>query len=77
MISNLLFINSHGLFVWISFAITLVACVIFYLRTRKTLKKYESEFAMELTKLSNDEKKAVLEKSKIAKQIFISQNETI
>ena len=32
---------------------------------------------MELTKLSNDEKKAVLEKSKIAKQIFISQNETI
>ena len=45
--------------------------------TKKTLKKYESEFAMELTKLSNDEKKAVLEKSKIAKQIFISQNETI
>ena len=62
---------------WLSFAITLVACAVFYLRTRKTLKKYESEFAIELKKLSNAEKKAVLEKSKIAKQLFTSQNKTI
>ena len=77
MISKLLIINSYGLFVWLSFAITAAACIIFYLKTRRTLKKYESEFTIELTNLSNAEKKAVLEKSKIAKQLFISQNKTI
>tara|TARA_B100000767_G_C19418390_1_gene390919 strand:+ start:138 stop:287 length:150 start_codon:yes stop_codon:yes gene_type:complete len=47
-----------------------------YFRTRKTLKKYEREFAAELEQLSNTEKKAVLEKSKIANQVLVSQKRT-
>ena len=46
------------------------------LKTKKTLRKYESEFAAELEKLSNEEKQAVIEKSKIATQVLASQNKT-
>ena len=76
MISNLLFINSYGLFVWLSFAITLVACAVFYLRTRKTLKKYENEFLSELQTLTLKEKNKALENSKVARQILATSSKT-
>ena len=40
--------NGYGIFVWLSFSITFVACAIIYYKTYKTLKKYEKDFAQEL-----------------------------
>jgi heme exporter protein CcmD len=69
--------NGYGIFVWLSFFITFLVCGILYYKTYRTLKKYEKEFAKELNKLSELEKKRVLEKSKIASQIFASYNKSL
>jgi len=74
---NFLELYNYGIFVWTSFAITLFLCAKVYLRTRKTLKKYEKDFATELNQLSNTKKKIVLENSKIANQILFSDNKII
>ncbi len=66
--------NGYGLYVWLAFSIVIISCTAFYFKTKKTLKKYEKEFAFELKKLSDFEQKAVLEKSKVATQILESQN---
>jgi heme exporter protein CcmD len=76
MILNFITMNGYGIFVWLAFGITAAACLTMYFQTKKTLKKYESEFAAELEKLSNEEKQAVIEKSKIATQVLASQNKT-
>ena len=67
---NFLSMNGYGLFVWLSFGVVLISCAILYLKTRKTLKKYEKEFLSELKTLSIEERKAILEKSKITNQIL-------
>ena len=77
MINNLIFMNGYGVFVWSSFALTFLVCAIGYYKTRKTLKKYEKEFAKEIEELSVDQKKIVLENSKIAAKVFSSYNKTI
>ena len=77
MINNLLLMNGYGVFVWSSFALTFIVCAVVYYRTRKTLKKYEKEFAKEIEELSVEKKKVVLEKSKIASKVFSSYNKTI
>tara|TARA_B100000886_G_scaffold150088_1_gene102043 strand:+ start:5764 stop:5997 length:234 start_codon:yes stop_codon:yes gene_type:complete len=77
MMNNLIFMNGYGIFVWSSFAITFLICVIFYFKTRKTLKKYEKEFVDEIEALSAEKKKIVLENSKIASKVLTSYNKTI
>ena len=77
MIYNFILMNGYGIFVWSSFIITFLVCGIFYYKTRKSLKKYEKEFAKEIEELSVEQKKAVLEKSKIASKVFSSYNKTI
>ena len=77
MINDLILMNGYGIFVWSSFIMTFLACVIFYYKTRRTLKKYEKEFAKEIEELSADKKKIVLENSKIASKILSSYNKTI
>ena len=57
MIQNLISMNGYGLFVWASFSITFLVCALVYLRTYKTLKKYEREFAKEINQLSFEQKK--------------------
>ena len=69
--------NGYGVFVWSSFVITFLVCGIFYYKTRKTLKKYEKEFAKEIENLSAEQKKIVLEHSKIASNILSAYNKTI
>ena len=69
--------DGYGVFVWSSFAITFLVCGIFYYKTRKTLKKYEKEFAKEIENLSAEQKKIVLENSKIASKILSAYNKTI
>ncbi len=76
MIQKILFMNGYGVFVWLSFAITFVSCAIVYIKTLKTLKKYEKEFANELNKLSVSKRKIVLQKSKVASQVFASYNKS-
>ena len=77
MIGNLIFMNGYGVFVWSCFFLTFLVCGIFYYKTRKTLKKYEKEFAKEIVELSTEQRKSVLEKSKIASQVLSSYNKTI
>ena len=77
MIQNIISMNGYGLFVWLSFAITFLACGIIYYKTYKTLKKYEKDFAKELDQLSESERKLVLEKSKVASQVLASYNKSI
>tara|TARA_B100000963_G_C22050315_1_gene419252 strand:+ start:63 stop:296 length:234 start_codon:yes stop_codon:yes gene_type:complete len=77
MIQNFIFMNGYGAFVWLSFAITFLACILVYFKTYKTLKKYEKDFAKELKQLSNEERQLILEKSKIATQVFASYNKSI
>ena len=77
MIQNFLSMNGYGLFVWGSFAITIVACGLLYYKTLKTLKKYEKEFAREINELSSERKKVVIENSKIASQVLSSYSKTI
>ena len=77
MIQNFISMNGYGLFVWLSFAVTFLACAIIYYKTYKTLKKYEKDFAKELNKLSDSERKLALQKSKIASQVLASYNKSI
>ncbi len=77
MIQNFISMNGYGLFVWLSFAITFLACGIVYYKTYKTLKKYEKDFARELSQLSEVERKLVLKKSKVASQFLASYNKSI
>ena len=67
---NLLLMNGYGCFVWFSFGIVIISCLVVYLKTRKTLKKYEKEFLMEIETLSASEKERIINNSKIAKQII-------
>ena len=69
--------DGYGVFVWSSFVITFLVCGIFYYKTRKTLKKYEKEFTKEIENLSAEQKKIVLENSKIASKILSAYNKTI
>jgi len=69
--------NGYGVFVWSSFAFTFLVCAVVYYRTRKTLKKYEKEFAEEIEELSVEQKKVVLKNSKVASKVFSSFNKTI
>ena len=77
MIENFILMNGYGLYVWLSFAVTFLACAMIYYKTYKTLKKYEKDFAKELNELSESERKLVLEKSKIASQVLASYNKSI
>ena len=77
MINNLILMNGYGVYVWSSFLLTFIVCVIVYYKTRKTLKKYEKEFAKEIEELSVKQKKIVLESSKVASKVFSSYNKTI
>ena len=77
MIYNFILMNGYGIFVWSSFIITFLVCGIFYYKTRKSLKKYEKEFAKEIEALSIEQKKIVLENSKVASKVLSSFNKSI
>ena len=70
MISNFITMNGYGLYVWLSFSVVFISCVIVYFKTKKTLKKYEQEFLAELQTLTLEEKNKAVENSKVAQQIL-------
>ena len=65
-------ITSYGIFVWASFSLVAVSCWMFYLKTKKSLKKYEKEYFEQLNKLSEKEREDILRNSKVAKKIFVN-----
>tara|TARA_E500000331_G_scaffold323970_1_gene339915 strand:- start:33 stop:266 length:234 start_codon:yes stop_codon:yes gene_type:complete len=77
MIENFILMNGYGLYVWLSFAITFLACGVIYYKTYKTLKKYEKDFIKEFDQLPESEKKSVLSKSKVASQVLATYNKSI
>ncbi len=77
MILKFISITGYGPFVWWSFSLTLLACIILYYKTFKTLKKYEKEFAEEIQELSLEKRRVILENSKVASQVLSSYNKTI
>ena len=76
MITDFIAMNGYGLYVWLSFSIVFISCAVIYLKTKKTLKKYENDFLVELQNLSLEEKSKALENSKVAQQI-VSANSKI
>tara|TARA_B110000881_G_scaffold199682_1_gene197434 strand:- start:27 stop:182 length:156 start_codon:yes stop_codon:yes gene_type:complete len=48
--------------------------MIVYLKTKKTLKKYENEFLAELQNLTSEEKNKALENSKVVRQILATSS---
>ena len=61
MISEIFSMEGYGFFVWTSFLVVFIFCSLLYYRTKKTLKKYEKEFLLELQTLPEAKKKHVLE----------------
>mgnify|MGYP002640010575 CR=1 FL=1 len=74
MITDFITMNGYGLYVWLSFSIVFISCAVVYLKTKKTLKKYENEFLVELQNLSLEEKNKALENSKVAQQIVAANS---
>jgi len=74
MIIKFIEMNGHGFYVWLSFSIVCISCAVFYLKTKKTLKKYENDFLAEIKNLSAEEKNKALENSKIVQQILATNS---
>ena len=77
MITNFIYMNGYGLYVWLSFGIVIFFFFLLYYKTRKTLKKYETEFLVELEKLVSKKELTVSQKSKVANQVLASQNKMV
>ena len=74
MITEFLKMGGYGFYVWSSFLIVITSCAFLFYKTRKTLKKYEKEFAKELEKLPAEHKKRIAKSSKVISSILASQN---
>ena len=74
MIIEFLKMGGYGFYVWSSFLIVFTFCTFLFYKTRKTLKKYEKEFAKELEKLPEEHKKRIAKSSKVISSILVSQN---
>jgi len=74
MIIEFLKMGGYGFYVWLSFSIVFTFCSLLFYKTRKTLKKYEKEFAKELDKLPVEHKKRIAKSSKVISSILASQN---
>ena len=74
MIIEFLKMGGYGFYVWSSFFIVFTFCTLLFYKTKKTLKKYEKEFAEELQKLPAKQKKRVAKSSKVISNILASQN---
>ena len=74
MIIEFLKMGGYGFYVWLSFFIVFTFCSLLFYKTRKTLKKYEKEFAKELEKLPEEHKKRIAKSSKVISSILASQN---
>ena len=72
---NFLLMGGYGLYVWSAFLFTFILCFVFFLRTKKTLKKLEKDFIQETQSFSEQQIKD-LKKQRIAKEILVSHSRT-
>ena len=73
MISELIYMNGYGLYVWSAFIFTFLVCLILFLKTKKSLNKVEKDFHEEVKKLSAEQVET-LSKAKISRDILTSQS---
>ena len=69
MYQELFILGGYGFFVWPSFIFTLVSCFIFYLKTKKELKKQEKIFLSEF-KYSNVKISKKFKEKKVTKEVL-------
>ncbi len=74
MINEFLNMGGYGFYVWTSFLIVIAFCFLLYYKTKKTLQKYEREFAQELEKLPMKHRRKIARSSKVISSILASQN---
>ena len=74
MITEFISMNGNGWYVWLSFSVVFISCAFVYYKTKKTLKKYEKEFLVELQALSVEEKNEALKSSKVAQQVLATNS---
>ena len=72
---DVVLMNGHGVYVWLSFLFTFLACLFLFLKTRKTLKKLEKDFIKETQSLSKKQFED-LKKQKVAREILVSHSRT-
>ena len=73
---NFITMDGYGLYVWSSFIFTILICLYFFIKTRKTLKKLEKDFKIEAQNL-NEKQAKVFYKSKIRRENLTSESEII
>ena len=71
---NFLLMGGYGLYGWSAFLFTFILCFVFFLRTKKTLKKLEKEFKNE-AKFLTKEQSASLKESRVGRQILSPRSE--
>ena len=69
MYQELFILGGYGVFVWPSFIFTLASCFIFYLKTKKELKKQEKIFLSEF-KYSNVKITKKFKEKKVTKEVL-------
>lgn len=69
MYQELFMLGGYGYFVWPSFIFTLVTCFLYYMKTRKELKKQEKAFISEF-KYSNVTSTNTFKEKKVAKEVL-------
>ena len=69
MYQELFILGGYGYFVWPSFIFTLVTCFLYYMKTRKELKKQEKAFISEF-KYSNVTSTNTFKEKKVAKEVL-------
>ena len=62
-------LGDYGYFVWPAFIFTLLTCFLYYMKTRKELKKQEKVFISEF-KYSNVTKTNAFKEQKVAKEVL-------
>ena len=67
MYQELFILGGYGYFVWPSFVFTLVTCFLYYMKTKKELKKQEKLFISEF-KYSNVTKTNAFKEKKVTKE---------
>ena len=75
MILDVLLMSGYGIYVWSSFLLTFLICLFLFLKTRKTLKKLETDFVKDTESLSEIQFEK-LKKQKVAKEILVSHSRT-
>tara|TARA_Y100001970_G_scaffold259590_1_gene340737 strand:- start:5104 stop:5331 length:228 start_codon:yes stop_codon:yes gene_type:complete len=75
MILDVLLMSGYGIYVWSSFLLTFLICLFLFLKTRKTLKKLETDFVKDTESLSEIQFEK-LKKQKVAKEILVLHSKT-